>query len=154
MSRKLKKQVRLELQQLDTLLAMYRPLTSKVAQVPPDAIERSALAAMLHSFYTGFENIFKRIERDSAGELLTGASWHKALLDAMTKSTSHRSAVITEPTRQRLREYMEFRHFFRNAYTFQLNWAMMSPLVAGCQDLLASLRMELERFLATISDDD
>jgi hypothetical protein len=43
------------------LFAEHRPLLHLVRTQPPDIIERSALAAMFHSFYTGIENLFKRI---------------------------------------------------------------------------------------------
>jgi hypothetical protein len=64
---KLRKQVTVERQQLHRLLETFRPLIERSAVSPPDDIELSALAAMLHSFYNGFENIFKRV----AAELLS-----------------------------------------------------------------------------------
>jgi hypothetical protein len=58
---KLRKQVAVELEQLKHLLEVHRSLLTKCITDTPDPIEVSALAAMLHSFYTGVENIFKRI---------------------------------------------------------------------------------------------
>jgi hypothetical protein len=61
MSAKLAAYIDVELAQLRQLLAEHRPLLLLVRTRPPDIIERSALAAMLHSFYTGIENLLKRI---------------------------------------------------------------------------------------------
>ena len=58
---KLAKQITVELNQLHHLLENHRPLLQKCLSEKPDPIERSALAAMLHSFYTGIENILKRV---------------------------------------------------------------------------------------------
>lgn len=44
-------------------------------------------------------------------------------------------------------EYLEFRHVFRQAYSFQLRWDKMSPLVLGCEETLRQLEAELDVFL-------
>ena len=46
---KVRKQVVVEREQLNHLIETHRPLLVKCANAPPDAIELSALAAMLHS---------------------------------------------------------------------------------------------------------
>ena len=56
-------------------------------------------------------------------------------------------AVISAPLRNRLREYLGFRHVFRQAYSFQLTWERMSSLVLGCEEALRTLETELDSFL-------
>jgi len=51
-SDRLRKQVSLELEQIDRLLAAHRPLLEKCTHTTPDNIELSAAAAILHAFYT------------------------------------------------------------------------------------------------------
>ncbi len=64
--------VELEIAQLERLVETHRSLLRKVAHVPPDNIETSALSAYLHAFYTGLENIFKQMQRHkSLGEYLS-----------------------------------------------------------------------------------
>ena len=91
-----------------------------------DVIERSALAAMLHSFYTGIENIFKRVAVEIDGEPPTGDFWHRQLLDRMACPRRDRPAVISKTLKDKLRTYLEFRHVFRHAYTFELRWEKMA----------------------------
>ena len=50
---------------------------------------------MLHSFYTGVENIFKRIALEIDGELPSGDYWHRQLLERMTEPGMSRPAVIS-----------------------------------------------------------
>ncbi len=70
---------------------------------------------MLHSFYGGVENIFKRTTLQLGDPLPSGDAWHKDLLDAMTKPTALRAALLSPALKQRLKGYLEFRHFFRHS---------------------------------------
>jgi hypothetical protein len=106
------------------------------------------MAAMLHAFYSGVENIFKRIAVEHDGAPPDGASWHRALLDAMAQPGSNRPQVISENLRGALRGYLDFRHVFRQSYTFQLRWERMAGLVVGCEDTLRLLERELDLFVA------
>ncbi len=81
---RLRKQISVERKQLRQLLDTHRPLLEKCVRSEPDAVELSALAAMLHAFYTGIENVFKRIQVELGEELPQGEGWHRRLLKAMT----------------------------------------------------------------------
>lgn len=144
---RLRKQISVELDQLNRLLEMHSTLLVKCVDTVPDDIERSALAAMLHSFYTGIENVFKRITVELGDTLPRGEFWHRELLDAMTCPGTRRKAVISGSLRDLLREYLGFRHVFRQAYYFQLRWERMASLVLGCEKALRSLETELNAFL-------
>jgi HepT-like protein len=144
---KLRKQIAVEREQLHQLLKTYRPILEKCAASPPSEIEISGLAALLNSFYNGVENIFKRVSVELGDPLPEGESWHKELLDGMAEATSRRKAAISGALRGRLKEYMEFRHFFRHAYIFTLRWDRIRPLVLGCEETLRQLELELDSFL-------
>ncbi|MBL8187280.1 MAG: hypothetical protein JNK38_04700 [Acidobacteria bacterium] len=149
MSDKLHKQIAVELQQLNHLLEVHQPLLDKCANEAPSEIEISALAAMLHSFYTGIENIFKRIVLESGEALPVGEAWHRSLLDLITRPGSARTAVISTPLRDKLREYLRFRHVFRQAYSFDLRWDKMGTLVLACVETLRLLEAELGNWRQT-----
>jgi hypothetical protein len=139
-SDKLIKQVAVELEQLSNLLQTYRPLVSRCATVKPDPIELSALAAMLHAFYTGIENILKRIAMERDGGLPRSEIWHRQLLDAMTHSSLSRPEVISTSLRDSLRMYLDFRHVFRHAYTFELRWKKWRALFSIAKKLYCNFK--------------
>ena len=58
MAERAAKLVRFEIGQIDELLARYEAVLTKVRHNEPDLIELTALASVLHSFFTGVENIF------------------------------------------------------------------------------------------------
>ena len=54
-------------------------------------LEINAACAMLHSFYTEIEKIFKLIAREWDGSLPTSESWHRELLRQMAAPTDRSS---------------------------------------------------------------
>jgi len=118
--RKLRKQIAVEREMLNQVLADHRPLLHKCNISPPDRIEISALGAMLHGFYNGVENIFKRVALELGEEFPQQEGWHKTLVEQMTRPGADRPAVLSPELAARLVKYLEFRHFFRHAYPFQL----------------------------------
>lgn len=101
---------------------------------------------MLHSFYTGIENMFKGIALELDGAPPSGESWRRSLLDAIARASNVRKPLISAALREGLRKYLAFRHVFRQAYGFELRWAKMRSLVLGCDETFRSLENELEKF--------
>ena len=146
---KVREQVQTELDQLHQQFEVYDELLSKAGQGQPNPVELSALAAFLHSFYNGVENIFKRIAIEIDNSRPVGEFWHQRLLSMVTEKTPDRMPVISAALAFRLKEYLQFRHFFRHAYTFQLDWERMKSLVQGSGQTLRLLEEELAIFLRT-----
>lgn len=147
---KLKKEIAVEKESLNRLIGTHDELLRKCSTTPPNAIEISALSAMLHSFYTGVENLFKRIAVYLDGGPPAGEFWHSQLLDSMSNHTPKRPAVISESLRDQLRSYLNFRHVFRHAYSFELQWTKMAPLVLECKNTLRVLEEQLDSFVEKV----
>ena len=147
MSDRLRREIAIERELLNRLLVNHRELMERCAEREPDSVEISALAAMLHSFYTGLENAFKRVAVHLDRALPEGPAWHSRLLERMAEPTRQRRSVISQGLRDRLRPYMAFRHKFRHTYSFDLRWSQMKPLVVECEDVLRQAETELDEFL-------
>ncbi len=147
MSDNLRRYIIAERQLLNRLLDFYGALLAKCETEAPNGVEVGSLAAMLHSFYMGVENIFERVVKELGETLPTGRAWHRNLLDAMANPTASRPAVISMQMRLRLDEYLSFRHAFRHAYSFDLYWDKMAPLVLDCQEVLRLFEEELDEFI-------
>lgn len=141
-------QAETELAQLRQLLTAHAPPVAKCRQTKPDFIECSALATMLHSFYTGIENILSRVTREIDNDPVKGDHWHRDLLQRMTEARAERPAVLSDAMRARLQDYLGFRHFFRNAYSFHFDWAEMGTLALDCERTLQRFNDEIADFLA------
>ena len=141
------KLIRFEIGQIDELLTRYEPLVTKVQQDEPDLVELTALASVLHSFFTGVENIFVVIAQNIDGIPPSGPSSHRDLLNQMVKPNSMRTAVLSSESAAQLAEYLAFRHFYRHAYSFFLRWAEMEGLVIKMSHVWRQVRHELMLFL-------
>lgn len=79
---------------IDHLLAAYADLLLQVEQKPPDLVQVTALASVLHSFYNGVESIFIIIAKEIDGAVPTGDRWHRDLLEQMGMANEFREAVL------------------------------------------------------------
>lgn len=117
MSAKLKKQVAAEMAHLDQLMASFEGLLDRASRRAPDLVELAALASLLHSFYSGVENILKRIAVELDGSSPSGDSWHRDLLSQMAQAGEKRPAVISPGLCARLAKYLAFRHVFSEFFS-------------------------------------
>jgi hypothetical protein len=143
----LRKQIALEIAQLREILGLYEPLIEKCRTHEPSFFDLSALGAFLHSLYNGIESIFRRTCVELEEPLPEGEAWHQLLLEAMTEDTAGRPRVVADELHQRLLEYLQFRHLFRNTYTFHLRWEKMAHLVFGAAAVVEALERELATFV-------
>jgi len=143
----LKEEVGVELKQLEQLLASHRELLLRCRSATPDNVELSALAAVLHAFYTGIENIFQRVAVRIDGGKPAADTWHKELLESMATPAGSRGPVVSPSLKEQLTQYLTFRHVFRHSYTFQLRWQKMKHLVLNLEGTFDCLQREITGFL-------
>ena len=150
MSPDLRKELTTDREQLHLLLVTHHELLARCRVQEPTVDELAALAAILHAFYNGIENLFKRIAVAVDGGPPQSQIWHSTLLDSMQRAGVARPAVITEQLGELLHEYLNFRHVFRHAYSFELRWVRMKHLVHASADTLEQLEAELDHFLGLV----
>jgi uncharacterized protein YutE (UPF0331/DUF86 family) len=126
-----------ELENIDSVLARIPE-----ADALPDLseLELAGVAALIHSFYNGVENILKQVLRSRGMNLPTGEFWHKELLE-----TASKVGVLSDETSLRIRDYMAFRHFFTHAYAFDLDPQRLEPLVANLNGVDTAFRRDMEK---------
>lgn len=145
----LREEVELELSMLSHHLCETASLRNDAINSEPSPINVLALAAMLHGFYNGIENIFKRISIHCDHASPGGQGWHAQLLSNMQTPNTHRGPVISQSLGNTLKKYLDFRHVFRHSYTFQLDWKRLAPLVRSCDGTFEQVEHEVGSFLST-----
>lgn len=104
-------------------------------------LELAGVAALLHSFYNGVENILKQACTERGVKLPEGATWHRDLLNASVEN-----GLMPEELWREFGPYLAFRHFFSHGYAMDLEWERMEPLVSNA----ASVYQAFKRHLNTI----
>jgi hypothetical protein len=141
----LKIEIEKELKELERLCGEMEEVARRRE---PSFIEVRAAGSILHDFYCGVEKIFKKIASRIDRDIPSGEDWHLQLLERMTLDLPGlRPAVIGEQMKNRLSEYLRFRHLFRNIYGFELRWILMEELGHGMREVLTALQQAIERFL-------
>ena len=140
-----REQINYKIKDIDKLFSEYELIFIKVRNVEPDLYDMTILGSVLHSFYNGLENIFEIIAKNIDENVPKGNKSHQELLHQMASENEKRDAVIDEELYYILREYATFRHFYRHAYSFQLNWEKMKPLVEEVFDVWQKLKVLLEK---------
>jgi len=139
-----------EIKNIDDLFVEYELLFDLAKQQVPDSVEILALAALVHSFYNGLENIFQLIAKRVDSYTSKPPAWHTDLLIKMGEETEKRKAVFQETTLSDLQEYLGFRHFFRHSYTYKVDWVKLQPLIDNIHDTWRKAKSEIEDFVKTL----
>jgi uncharacterized protein YutE (UPF0331/DUF86 family) len=136
----LRERVAAELEAIDRVLS---ELPANASASSLSALERAGVAALLHSFYNGLENLLRLMVRARGLQVPAGDSWHRDLVGlAVTEG------LIRADTAQGLRPYLAFRHFFAHAYAIYLQLDRLEPLVRNAQRVYAWFREDVDRVLA------
>lgn len=141
-----REQIEFKINDIDKLFSEYDLIFKKIEIEKPDLFDMTVLGSVLHSFYNGLENIFDTIAKNIDGSVPTGNKSHQELLHQMASENEMRNEIINEELYLQLREYATFRHFYRHAYSFQLNWEKMRPLVDNLHSVWKEVKQSLKSF--------
>jgi hypothetical protein len=76
-----------------------------------------------------------------------GIKWHIELLDKAFVSNKNRKIIFQKELQESMEEYLNFRHFMRHAYGFQLEWARMENLIKEIENMWKILKENLNIFI-------
>ena len=147
--------IRREINLLEELNLSIEPLIKKVevADKEEKIFYNRAGGSILHDFYTGIEKIFCDIANKIDKGLPKTEDWHIRLLKSMAEIKKNRPAVISLELMEKLKEYLGFRHLFRNIYGIQLDWDKLKILLLKIQeDIWPKLKGQLELFIKIMTE--
>lgn len=151
--RKLIKDIQQELTSLEEIYSQIGPVIEKggEAKEQEKVFFNRAAGSILHDFYTGIEKIFCDIANKIDKEMPKSEDWHISLLRSMAAARGNRQEVISSDLMDELKEYLGFRHLFRNIYGAELDWDRLKHLLAKIQNnLWERLKADLDSFIKKV----
>lgn len=105
-------------------------------------LELAGVAALLHNFYNGIENIVKQVFQEKSFPIPQGESWHRDLLLAAAEKN-----IISDLLLNNLKQYLAFRHYFSHAYALELFPERMEPLVKDAFALFNEFKQQIDKII-------
>jgi hypothetical protein len=143
----LKEKIEHEIYRINKLFDSGKPLLDLCKTKEPDFIEASAAGSFLQSFYNGIEGIilliFKNIDENIPNDL----HWHKKLLDEAFVTNEKRTLLFRDEYKEKLFEYLSFRHYFRHSYGYEIDWKRLVPLINNVEEIWKILESDISRFM-------
>jgi hypothetical protein len=145
----LKAEIAIEFDALQQVVNELEALRRDVAGREPTVREKTAAAAFLAQFYSGIENILKRLSRFHRVELPAGENWHLDLFKRFCPSGKPPlPALFDEALAKQLGPFRRLRHVVHHGYGFQIEWDRMRE---GLDQVAAILAVFRERVAAHVN---
>lgn len=125
--------------------AEYEAIESTLSALPDrplptlSRLELAGVAALLHNFYNGIENVLKQVFQAKALPIPQGESWHRDLLIAAIEK-----GILSNRLLDDLKRYLAFRHFFGHGYALDLSPERMASLVGDAMSVFTKFKGEIE----------
>lgn len=118
-----------------TILSLPKTPLSKLSE-----LELAGVAALLHNFYNGIENVLKQVFQKAGFQIPQGSAWHRdLLLEAVNKN------IVSNLLANDLKRFLAFRHFFGHAYALDLFPDRMAPLVSDSPNVFKQFKSEVNK---------
>ena len=135
--------------QLGEIDRVYERIEKRRTGQGPAYIE--SLAYQLHNLYCAYEDLFKIVAEYFENQIEDETRWHQELLWRMTLSIEGvRPALLSRESFRLLDSLRAFRHFFRHAYTYELDPRKVLLVLEDALAVRKKVLDDVHRFLQTL----
>ena len=126
-------------------------LSAEFSDKEPSLRDVTAAAAFLAQFYTGIENILKRISYFHNVALPDGEGWHVELFQRFSSPGQSPLPTLFDPEfATSLAPYRRFRHVALHSYGFDLQWDKMKDGIKAVPSIFHTFTSLVETYLKTL----
>ena len=147
----LKGEVAIEFDFLQRVVDELEALRRDAAGREPSVREKTAAAAFLAQFYSGIENILKRLSRFHEVALPVGDNWHFELFSRFCSAGhSPLPPIFDESLERQVGAFRRFRHVVHHGYGFQIEWDRMQEGLDQVGAILVAFRTRVAAHLDSL----
>jgi hypothetical protein len=144
----LAQQIDIEFERIQMTVDQLVSLRNDLAHRDPTIRELAAAGLFLSNFYSGIENVLKRICRFHQVDLPVGSDWHLELIKAFCDPALEELPLLLDgQLANELAPYRQFRHVIHHGYGFRLRWLDMLPGVDGASSIFARFKSAVDEYL-------
>jgi len=155
LNNKTRENIEYEISQINKLLDDSKPLFDLCKLKEPDFIEIIAAGAIIHSFYNGVEGIILLIDKANGENIPNNSKWHVSIFERAFEATEKRQIIFNKNYKEKLKDFLSFRHFFRHAYSHNVKWDKLKPLFYDVNNIWKEITKDInEHIKNTFQDDD
>lgn len=150
-SDELKREITIELELIESVLQELASLRKDISGREPTVREKTAAAAFMAQFYSGIENILKRISRFHNISLPSGDTWHIDLFKRFCMPPFKPLPLLfDESLSSAIAPFRKFRHVVYHGYGFQIDWYRMKEGVENIDEVFSIFKTKLLGYLQTL----
>ncbi|MEJ5361035.1 MAG: hypothetical protein WBK20_15375 [Spirochaetota bacterium] len=135
--------------QLESIEKIYNNINERKKKKGKWVVEN--IGYQLHNLYCAFEDLFKIIAREFENNINNSSQYHSELLKRMTLSIEGvRPRLISEEAFVLLNNLRSFRHFFRHAYSYELDKRKIDIVLDDALKLKTIYKDDIHNFLKNL----
>ena len=147
----LREEINIELELIESILRELASLRVDVAGREPTVREKTAAASFMAQFYSGIENILKRISYFNSISLPSGDTWHIELFKRFCSPPFKGLPVLfDESLALAIAPYRKFRHVVFHGYGFQLEWNRMKEGIENVEEVFQRFESKISKYMQTL----
>lgn len=148
----LREEVAIETERLAAIIRELAALDYDLARREPTVREKAAAAVFLAQFYTGVENILKRICHFNKIPLPSGETWHIELFKLFcAPAYTPLPELFDTQLATALAPFRKFRHVVYHGYAIELDWLRMREGMMSAAEVWTRFQARLTEYLDTLT---
>ena len=139
--------------QIAIIERVYEKIQQRSENYDANVEKMESLAYQLHNLYCAFEDLMELVADEFENRIEERRNWHIRLLRRMTEDISEiRPALFSLETFPLLDELRGFRHWFRHAYSYEIDPEKLGIVLRKAIELRRKYKSEVESFLRKLAE--
>ena len=138
--------------QIDIIEVIYEKIQQRSRDYQDNEERTESLAYQLHNLYCAFEDLMRMTVNEFENRISESTDWHIRLLNRMTEEIPDvRPALFSRESYPLLDELRSFRHWFRHAYSYQIEQEKLGIVLRKAFKLKDIYKQDIQGFIQKLA---